>query len=338
MADGPHPISADMAPLMAAIDRAREASLARPRRPDPELDSAMDRAHKATVLGERIRELMAYGIPEDAAEVIAAGKVASQRDGKPVPSVDAVIRLVEAVRQGRKVRRLTVLAGQKDASKTMAASLAVATWPQGHPTVSPRLAWYQLHEAPHLVPFAQIIHPWFHESTPDRPVDDVLGLTKRRLFTARLLVLDDVGQEPSTTEKQAGVFEEALDQLLETRASLGLVTLLTTNYHTLTDRCDGCSRMPEKCDADRERHRGPDSDGLCTCHGYHFETCDRRRRRLDVKARGERVHLRDGLLSRYPRRGQRIQERIIEHAGEAGWVECPHSGYRRRKAPQKESE
>lgn len=248
--------------LAAAISTVRRSLIERTRDGIPDTPIA---AAVRSWVAERIPALMAMGIPEDAAEVIACDAV------DDAPAVEAVRKWVEQRRH-----KILVLSGQKDASKTLAASLAVATWPRGHHSAGIRGAWYHTHESPVLVPFALILGPWTHRSTEAEPVDPVTRLTKSRLMTARLLVLDDVGQEPAVTDKQAGSYEEALDQMLEVRSSLGLFTLLTTNFEALRS-----------------------------------------------------------LLARYPHRRQRIGERLLEHCGRAGWVECPHSGFRRLKTPQR---
>lgn len=279
--------------LAAVIARAREAYSGRQRYVDPDLDAALQSARKATEQHDRCRSLMAYGIPEDAALVIAADAVEDR------PAVVAVRRWVEV-----RPHLMLVLAGQKDASKTFAASLAVATWPKGPP--GPRQlrgAWWELGEAPVIVKFSLILGPWYHLPTEARPVDPATRLDKVDLLRAKLLVLDDVGQEPRDLAERCG---EALDQLLDVRAAAGLFTLLTTNYEHATDRCAGCSRKPE----------------VCSCR----------------RAPADEPRVKPGLLSRYGERGQRIGERILEHAGPAGWVNCPYSGYRRLKAPQKESD
>lgn len=151
---------------------------------------------------ERVRLLMARGIPKPAAEAIVGG----------LAPTDA-LRAASAWQKSS--RCVLVLSGPKDSCKTTAASWLVARWP-----------WWGTDSIPLLVPFDFLLGAWY--ATGPVP-DETTGLRRADLLATALLVLDDVGQEPG---ELVGRYAEAFDLILRRRCDLGRPTVITTNELT----------------------------------------------------------------------------------------------------------
>lgn len=181
-------------------------------RPTPARDEA---AERRSAMHDRAARLRALGVPAGAAAVIAADRLV---DTAALNTTRSWLReRLEERRCGTLGgKRALVLAGHKDASKTTAASWALETWP-----------WTRADEVPILVPFEQILGPWYHRPNEASPKDELTRLTKRDLLVTALLVLDDVGQESADLAERHG---EVLDQLLKARCDADRLTIITTNY------------------------------------------------------------------------------------------------------------
>lgn len=206
-----------LAGIMAAAAEARDALVRRSPPPPTREQLEQERVRQAAVArAQRKAALQARGVPAGAAAVIAADEL------QQTAAVDQAQTWMRERLRERRVgtlggKRLLVLAGKKDASKTTAASVLVERWP----------AWQRLEECPLLVPFEQILGPWYHRPTEGQPRDELSGLTRRQLLVASLLVLDDVGQESAELADRHG---EVLDQLLKARCDADRYTVITTNY------------------------------------------------------------------------------------------------------------
>lgn len=184
---------------------------------DPERDredrEALARAEVADARERRRRILVDAGASAKAAALIAHDRL---RDTTAIRHVRAFM--------AQDQRRLLVLSGDPDASKTTAASLAIdlAT-----------AAWCRLvgrgGPSPRLIPAELLVGAWmYYDRTRDRaePVDPLTGVNKLVLSTCWLLVIDDVGQEGGEHLQLVG---EVVDVLVRVRCDRGLRTVLTTN-------------------------------------------------------------------------------------------------------------
>lgn len=201
--------------IIAAAAEAR-AALGPAVRVSAEEQARREAQAQADARAKRKAALLARGVPAGAAAVIAADEL------QATAAVDQAKAWMRERLQERRAgqlggKRVLVLAGKKDASKTTAASVIVERWP----------LWQRLEECPLLVSFEQILGPWYHRPSEAQPRDELTGLTRRQLLTASLLVLDDVGQESAELAERHG---EVLDQLLKARCDSDRYTIITTNY------------------------------------------------------------------------------------------------------------
>lgn len=184
---------------------------------DPERDredrEALARAEAADARELRRRILVDCGAPAKAAALIAHDRL---RDTTALRHVRAFM--------GQDQRRLLVLSGDPDASKTTAASLAldIAT-----------VAWCAQvgrgGPGPQLIPAELLVGAWmYYDRTRERtePTEPLTGVNKLVLSTCWLLVIDDVGQEGAEHLQLVG---EIVDVLVRVRCDRGLRTVLTTN-------------------------------------------------------------------------------------------------------------
>lgn len=327
------PIGSGLAEVMRAAAEARAAlTLAGP----PEVDAAAEMRQR---VADRTRSLMSSGAPEDAAELVAHDDERRARieadarrlhETRGIPLPEATVQaersagvrklqpthalqagadfLARCADRDLRAKKVLVLAGPKDACKSTALTAIVSSWPQAHPSRGIRGAWWTLDEAPLFVPWTRIIGIWYHKPTEHEPVDPVTRVSRTRLMRAKLLALDDVGQEPADMASRCG---EILDELLDMRPAAGLFTAIATNYEYAARRCAGCRRMPYFCDADERPQNA-------VCHA----------RRRGEKTLTDTPTTIDGLINRYPEREGRIGERLTQHAGKDNWVTCPVEGFR----------
>jgi len=173
----------------------------------------------------------------------------------------------------QQARRVLVLAGDPDASKTTAACVAIELdlrrWvadPRSRPGLGPRLL-----QAEHL------ITAWLFRGR-EAAVETVTQTNRAILLTCSLLVIDDVGQEPG---ELVTIFGEALDTLITTRCNKGLRTVVTANITS-------ASALLERYGA-----RGQRIGERLTEHGV-WRTCPivgLRRARGGAEPAGERPHM-----------------------------------------------
>jgi len=165
----------------------------------------------------RAERLMRQGVPEDMANIIAAREV---RETKAVQFVRRWL--------AQDKRRLLILAGRKDASKTAASSVAVDEALTKHLAVGGSLA-----TGPRLIPVEKLADAWrYYDRTKKgaEPFDPATGTNKAQMLACPLLALDDVGQEE-------GRYAEAVGEVIEIvsyrNPERGLWVLLTTNYEQM---------------------------------------------------------------------------------------------------------
>lgn len=250
-----------VADLMAALSEARQALDAwKPLAVrEAELRAAED-AEQRRRRADHEHFLRGRGVPERPAALLAGGALT---DTASLRHAARWLRLVLAERTGGpKAPRVLVLAGQKDASKTTAASWLVDKWP-----------WKRAEELPLFIAVEDLPGAWLAHGMAEDPVS---GLNKRALMHAALLVVDDVGQEPSNAQL-AGMLAEMIDTLLRRRCDLGLSTCITTNELTLEALCARYSGRPRI--AERLTEFGAWAD--CPREGFRDE--DRRREVLEQR-------------------------------------------------------
>lgn len=186
-----------------------------------EEQAAVAAQSKQYELRKRIEALLTRGIPAKDIELIAAGELVETR----------ALRAVRDWLADDRAPRLLVLAGQKDAGKTTACSVAVAADPSEADAV-----WVG-RTAPRgrYVEAELLLKAWWHrdyldESSRRVDVDPVTKLSPAVLVGCSLLAIDDVGQEPG--QFVDGV-AEALDVLVRLRCDRRLRTVISTNLETV---------------------------------------------------------------------------------------------------------
>ena len=220
-------IGTGLAEVMGAVEEARAA-----------LDSWRPpavRAAEVAAAEERDRQrrradhehfLRGRGVPEPPAKLIADGKLT---DTSSLQQAARWLRSVLTERSGgKRAWRVRGLAGEKDAAKTTAASWLVDKWP-----------WKRAEELPIFLAVEDLQGAWMAHSSED----PVSGLSRRALMHAGLLVIDDVGQEPSNPTL-AAILAEILDTLLRRRCDLGLSTCITTNELSIEALCSRYATRP----------------------------------------------------------------------------------------------
>jgi hypothetical protein len=213
-------------------------------------------AERRQRVADRAERLRGCGVPAPAAVLVAANRLTHT---DTLGAAQRWLRSVLAERAGGKHRaaRVLVLSGPKDSSKT-----TTAAWLIDHWTYSRVDAW------PHFIAVEDLLDAWYAIDQPG----PVTRLRKRDLLTTSLLVLDDVGQEPSH-ERIAVPTAEAIDIILRKRCDDGLHTVLTTNELSETDFCARYAARPRIGERLTEFSRWVD----CPVEGFRHED-----RRADV--------------------------------------------------------
>ena len=201
----------DSSPLAHLLDTIGEQD---PKRAREDLE-ARKRREAADRRETRRQCLLARHVPALAAAIIASEQIAETE----------AVQTVRAFMAQRR-RRLLVIDGAPDASKTTAASVAVdmeiTAWCVS--TVDTRTE-----PAPMLIPAELLVGAWmYYDRSPSRdaPRDPLSGATKQIMCACRLLVLDDIGQEGP---EHIALVGEILDTLVRLRCDAGLRTIITTN-------------------------------------------------------------------------------------------------------------
>lgn len=178
------------------------------------------------------QHLQACGVPQEVAHPIAWDCLqpckAVLRAERWLAEWRAEVRSRAEGQPFRVTPRWLMFGGPMDASKSTAAAWLLWQWERARTSG-------RLEHGGRFLSWEWGLSVWVHEPTEAEPAEPVTGLRRVDLLRVGLLVLDDVGQEPRATTRQAEVTADAQERIIFARIHRGLPVVTTSNFSSIDE-------------------------------------------------------------------------------------------------------